>query len=245
MSETNQWSGNKGYDPARFEPSIPGQKEGVERLEQENVMLREELLRLEEDYRGLQTKRLQDLNLLQEQHEAEMDRLISDHMARHSNSRIADLLGQISTQQIIISHLKDQLKQLDEYREEIEVLRAERDHLEKSNMDLRKKVSDFRSIQTPEMLQYEALQEKLSELERRHETREQKLQAMLRDLLRRNAEQRAVTGGDRSAATMKEKLLDKNRQLCLYRAEMDRILETLREFSRHQKSGSTVQLAPD
>lgn len=38
---------------------------------------------------------------------------------------------------------------LDEYREEIEVLRAERDHLEKSNMDLRKKVSDFRSMQTP------------------------------------------------------------------------------------------------
>jgi hypothetical protein len=38
---------------------------------------------------------------------------------------------------------------LDEYREEIEVLRAERDHLEKSNMDLRKKVSDFRNMQTP------------------------------------------------------------------------------------------------
>lgn len=95
------------------------------------------------------------------------------------------------------------------------------------------------------MLQYEVLQEKLSELERRHETREQKLQAIVRDLLRRNAEQRAVNGGDRSATTMKEMLLDKNRQLCLYRAEMDCILETLREFSRHQKSGSTVQLAPD
>lgn len=50
------------YDPARFEPSIPGEKEGVERLKQENGMLREELLRLEEDYRGLQTKRLQDVS---------------------------------------------------------------------------------------------------------------------------------------------------------------------------------------
>lgn len=50
------------YDPARFEPSIPGQKEGVEKLEQENGMLREELLRLEGDYRGLQTKRLQDVS---------------------------------------------------------------------------------------------------------------------------------------------------------------------------------------
>jgi hypothetical protein len=90
-----------------------------------------------------------------------------------------------------------------------------------------------------EVLQYEVLQGKLSELERRHETREQKLQAVVRHLLQRNAQHRAVTGADRSAAAMKEKLLDKNRQLCLYRAEMDRILETLKEFSRHQKSGST------
>jgi hypothetical protein len=26
---------------------------------------------------------------------------------------------------------------------------------------------------------------------------------------------------------------------------MDRILETLKEFSRHQQSGSTIHLAPD
>jgi hypothetical protein len=54
---------------------------------------------------------LLQLNLLQEQHEAEMDHLISDHVTRHSNSRIADLQGQLNTQQIIIGHLKDQLKQ--------------------------------------------------------------------------------------------------------------------------------------
>jgi len=54
---------------------------------------------------------LLQLNLLQEQHEAEMDHLISDHIARHSSSCIADLQGQLSTQQIVISHLKDQLKQ--------------------------------------------------------------------------------------------------------------------------------------
>lgn len=96
-----------------------------------------------------------------------------------------------------------------------------------------------------EMLQYEALQEKLSELEHRHETREQKLQAVVRDLLRRNAEQRSPSAEGRSATTMREKLLDKNRQLCLYRAEMDRILETLREFNRYKKAGSTVQLSSD
>jgi cell division protein FtsB len=36
---------------------------------------------------------------------------------------------------------------LSEYQEEIEVLKAERDHLERSNMDLRKKVASLKSMQ--------------------------------------------------------------------------------------------------
>jgi hypothetical protein len=96
-----------------------------------------------------------------------------------------------------------------------------------------------------ETLQYEALREKLSELEHRHEAREQKLRAVVHDLLRRNAEQRALSREDRSAVTMREELLEKNHQLYLYRAEIDRILETLQEFNRYKRPGSTVQLPSD
>jgi hypothetical protein len=38
---------------------------------------------------------------------------------------------------------------LHEYREEIEMLKAERDHLEKGNMDLMKRVSDLQNMRTP------------------------------------------------------------------------------------------------
>jgi hypothetical protein len=51
------------YDPAQFEPSPTDPQEGIRRLKQENSMLRQELLHLEEDYRGLQTKRLQDVSI--------------------------------------------------------------------------------------------------------------------------------------------------------------------------------------
>ena len=90
------------------------------------------------------------------------------------------------------------------------------------------------------MVKYETLQEKLSELEQRHEVREKRLQTIVKDLLRRNAEQRALSGDDSNATTMREKLLDKNRQLCLYRAEIDRILDTLREFNKHKKPDNAV-----
>jgi hypothetical protein len=51
------------YDPSRFEPSPPDQKEDMKRLEQENGILQDKLLCLEEDYRGLQEKRLQDVSV--------------------------------------------------------------------------------------------------------------------------------------------------------------------------------------
>jgi hypothetical protein len=38
---------------------------------------------------------------------------------------------------------------LSEYQEEIELLKVERDHLERRNMDLRKKVCSLESMQTP------------------------------------------------------------------------------------------------
>lgn len=62
-NETSQRSGSKVYDPTRFEPLPADPQECVKRLEHENSMLREELLHLEEDYRGLQTKRLQDVSI--------------------------------------------------------------------------------------------------------------------------------------------------------------------------------------
>nr|CAD7259243.1 unnamed protein product [Timema shepardi] len=238
----------KPYDPVRFQFPQDGE-EGISALRQQNQILRRDLLQIEEEYRRLKTKRMQDLNLLQQQHELEMEQVVSEHMARHSGSRIAELQGQLGTQRMVIAQLKEQLKQLDEYREEIVVLKTERNLLEKSAIELNKKLTTLRSLQTPlasclyvqfyvalkEALHYEALQDKIQELESRHEFREQKLQAVVKDLLRRNAEQRAHLAEreqNGNSVNLREKLMDKNRELCLYQAEMDRILDTLRSLYR-------------
>nr|CAD7395875.1 unnamed protein product [Timema poppensis] len=232
--DVDSQSSLKPYDPVRFQFPQDGE-EGISALRQQNQILRRDLLQIEEEYRRLKTKRMQDLNLLQQQHELEMEQVVSEHMARHSGSRIAELQGQLGTQRMVIAQLKEQLKQLDEYREEIVVLKTERNLLEKSAIELNKKLTTLRSLQTPEALHYEALQDKIQELESRHEFREQKLQAVVKDLLRRNAEQRAHLAEreqNGNSVNLREKLMDKNRELCLYQAEMDRILDTLRSLYR-------------
>ncbi|XP_063243269.1 centrosomal protein of 162 kDa isoform X2 [Bacillus rossius redtenbacheri] len=205
-------SDDAGHRPSSNPEGVRASEEAVTTLEQQNSSLRRDLEKLEEEYRQLKMKRIRD---------AEPERDLGP--------RVAELQSQLCTQKLVISQLREQLKQLDECREEAAVLRIERDHLEKSTTELTRKLAALRRSHMPEDERYEALQERILELEARHELREERLQAVVRDLLRRSAEQRQPrrgTGGD-DAAGLRQRLLDKNRQLCLYQAEMDRILEAL------------------
>lgn len=54
----------------------------------------------------------EQLNALQADHDLEITRLLNEHASRHTQSNAAELQGQVYTQQVVINHLKQQLKQL-------------------------------------------------------------------------------------------------------------------------------------
>jgi len=104
-------------------------------------------------------------------------------------------------------------------------------------------------------MKYAALQDKVDELEARHECRERKLQAIIQDLQQQysaascggcgcgpccgSAAGSAAgpsAGGGCSAAV---RLLQKNRDLCLYRAELDRLLTALRQLDALRKTNQS------
>lgn len=216
--ESDQAS-SKDYNSATFE-----EQETVLFLRSENKSLKEEIRKLEQDLISLHNKRIQDLSDLQEQHESEIARMVREHAAKHSTSAVSHLQGQLYTQQMVIHHLKEQIKVLEERAEEATLLKAERDHLENSLIEANKKIARLHELQSPESLQYSELLEKLDFLERRHEIREQKLQSIVRDLINKQGQ------GMTCSSDCRDKLLNKNREICYYRAEMDKILDTLAEF---------------
>ena len=89
-----------------------------------------------------------------------------------------------------------------------------------------------------------ALQQQVDELEARQEAREAALQAVLRDVQQSSAKLPLLPPlppqerDDKQGASCKPncpaalRLLHKNRDLCFYRAEMDRLLEALRDLQR-------------
>ncbi|KAJ1521959.1 hypothetical protein ONE63_002290 [Megalurothrips usitatus] len=222
-------------------------------LEAENRGLRRDVQRLQEDLLSLHAKRVGDLTRLQAKHEEELESVVCERVSerlsdRSCEGRVAELQGQLYTQQLVIAHLKEQLKHSEHNGEEVAMLKRERDQLEKSVVCLTKQVSRLKEAASdasaggapPDARRAARLQEQLDDLEARHEVRERKLQAIVKDLLQQRQQQDRGPAGPGAAqdacCSASVRLLHKNRDLCFYRAEMDRLLEALRDLERTRHS---------
>ncbi|XP_076653351.1 uncharacterized protein LOC143359339 [Halictus rubicundus] len=205
----------KLYDPLQYTDN--GDNNLVKRLTDENDILKEELSKMNKDFMALKKKRLYDLNLLQEEHEREMAALLKDYSVKIGDSEVVKLQSQINTQVAVISHLKQQIEKLRDYKEQVVVLKAEREHLENKVKTLNEKV---KYLSTPGTEQLQLLQDKITILQQRHESREMTLQGLVRDLLRNRTQCKDCKN---------EK--GKNRQLCYFRQELDHILGMLQEIT--------------
>ncbi|KAK0076053.1 hypothetical protein PV325_005952 [Microctonus aethiopoides] len=172
-------SSHRLYDPLQY--SENSDNSAVKRLHDENEILKEELNKMNKDFMSLKNKRLHDLNLLQEEHEREIASLVKEYSIKFGDSKVVKLQGQINTQVAVISHLKQQIEKLRDYKEQVIVLKVEREHLENKVKMLNEKV---KYLVTPGTEQLQLLQDKITQLQQRHETREMTLQNLVRDLLR-------------------------------------------------------------
>ncbi|XP_032687626.1 centrosomal protein of 162 kDa isoform X2 [Odontomachus brunneus] len=136
-------STTKLYDPIQYTETS---KNGViKKLTNENDILKEELNKINKDFMALKSKRLHDLNLLQEEHEREMATLVKEYSVKFGDSKVVKLQGQINSQGAIISHLKEQVEKFRDYKEQVVVLQAEREHLENKVKTLTEKVKGLNS----------------------------------------------------------------------------------------------------
>lgn len=82
-------STTKLYDPIQYTETS---KNGViKKLTNENDILKEELNKINKDFMALKSKRLHDLNLLQEEHEREMATLVKEYSVKFGDSKVVKL----------------------------------------------------------------------------------------------------------------------------------------------------------
>ncbi|KAM9240132.1 centrosomal protein of 162 kDa [Leptosomus discolor] len=217
---------------------------------QENAQLKEELERLslemnqqrvksqatlaysENNIRRIQEDTAEYIATLKASHQREVEKILCQHAKEHSASKVAELSSRISTQEILIKHLQEQIGEQQRHQEALLVSQMREELLQKEVTKLLEELKEAKESQSPEMKHFLCLEKKIKHIETRHAEREQEIQ---------KAAQRTqhLTEARQTHEVEKWRRLAqrKNQELEKFRVELDSILDVLREL---QKQGVVI-----
>lgn len=164
---------------------------------QENAHLKEELERLslemsqqrvesqaalaysENNIRRMQEDTAEYIASLKASHQREVEKIVCQHAKEHSTSKVAELKNRISTQEILIKHLQEQLGEQERRQEALLVSQIREQLLQKEVTKLLEELREARESQSPEMKHFLCLEKKIKHIESRHAEREHEIQKVL------------------------------------------------------------------
>nr|XP_046255811.1 centrosomal protein of 162 kDa isoform X2 [Scatophagus argus] len=191
-----------------------------EALKADAVQAREELCRLQEHFE-------EQLSSVKAEHLGMLDQLRATHALEHSSSKVAELANELHTQEIMVKHLKDQLKELQGAKEALAISRTREDALQKQLTRLLKELKEAKDAQNPEVKLLCSLEKKIFNMELRHQHREKELQQVIG-----GSWPTLDTDEQSEVERWKRMAQDKSRELKAFRLELDSILDILRHLQR-------------
>ncbi|XP_074718082.1 centrosomal protein of 162 kDa isoform X4 [Strix uralensis] len=235
---------DKIYHPHTFSDS------NLSEVLQENAQLKEELERLslemnqqrvksqatlaysENNIRKIQEDTAEYIASLKASHQREVEKILCQHAKEHSTSKVAELNSRISTQEILIKHLQEQISEQQRHQEALLVSQMREELLQKEVTKLLEELREAKECQSPEMKHFLCLEKKIKHIETRHAEREQEIQKATQ-LTQHITEARQT----REAERWRRLAQWKTQELEKFRVELDSILDVLREL---QKQGVVI-----
>ncbi|XP_067458602.1 centrosomal protein of 162 kDa isoform X2 [Thunnus thynnus] len=207
-------------------------RERLEQLElhseQEKESLKSDVVQAEEELCRLKQQLSEELSSLKAEHLGVLERLQATHALEHSSSKVAQLTNELNTQEILVKHLQEQLKELQGVRDALTVSRTREDALQKQLSRLLKELREAKEAQSPEVRLVCSLERKILNMELRHQHREKELQQVI------GGSWQALEADQQQSEVERWKRLaqDKSRELEAFRLELDSILDILRHLQR-------------
>ncbi|XP_035415423.1 centrosomal protein of 162 kDa isoform X1 [Cygnus atratus] len=217
---------------------------------QENAQLKEELEKLslemnqqrvksqatlaysENNIRRIQEDTAEYIASLKASHQREVENILCQYAKEHSASKVAELNSRISTQEILIKHLQEQISEHQRHQEALLVSQMREELLQKEVAKLLEELREAKESQSPEMKHFLCLEKKIKHIETRRAEREQELQKATQ-LTQHITEARQT----HEAEKWRKLAQRKNQELETFRVELDSILDVLREL---QKQGVVI-----
>ncbi|XP_038832530.1 centrosomal protein of 162 kDa-like [Salvelinus namaycush] len=238
----------KDYQPTAFSGShiseVLQESEGLRlRLEQlelqsdkERVVLQAAAAQAQAELRRVQQHSAEQVSSLRADHQRELERLLTGHALAHSSSKVAELTNQVTAQEIMVQHLRDQVKELQGTKDALAVSKLREDTLQNQLTRLLEELKQAKECHSPELRHFTSLERKIHSMELRHTQREKELQQVI-------GQTRLVVEAEQQSDVERWRRLaqGKTRELEVFRLELDSILDILRELQRQ----GVVIPAPD
>ncbi|XP_070994300.1 centrosomal protein of 162 kDa isoform X2 [Oncorhynchus clarkii lewisi] len=238
----------KDYQPTAFSGShiseVLQESEGLRlRLEQlelqrdkERVVLQAAAAQAQAELRRVQQHSAEQVSSLRADHQRELESLLTGHALAHSSSKVAELTNQVTAQEIMVQHLRDQVKELQGTKDALAVSKLREDTLQNQLTRLLEELKQAKECHSPELRHFTSLERKIYSMELRHTQREKELQQVI-------GQTRLVVEAEQQSEVERWRRLaqGKTRELEVFRLELDSILDVLRELQRQ----GVVIPAPD
>uniref|UniRef100_A0AAR2K9R9 Centrosomal protein of 162 kDa n=1 Tax=Pygocentrus nattereri TaxID=42514 RepID=A0AAR2K9R9_PYGNA len=197
------------------------------RLRQEQLELQWEQERIALQAAATQEHSMEQLAVLKAEHQREMEHLVARHALEHSSSKVTELTNQLKTQEIMVLHLREQVKELQSTKDSLAVSKIREETLQNQLAKLLEELKQAKEAHSPELRHFASLEHKIHSMERRYNQREQELQQMI-------TQTRSVVEQEQQAEVARWKKLaqGKGSELEAFRLELDSILDVLRELQR-------------
>ncbi|XP_068040076.1 centrosomal protein of 162 kDa isoform X2 [Anomalospiza imberbis] len=205
-------------------------------MSQQRVQSQAALAYSESNIRRMQEDTAEYIASLKASHQREVEKLLCQHAKEHSTSKVAELKNRVSTQEIIIKHLQEQLGERERHQEALLVSQIREQLLQKEVAKLLEELREARESQSPEMKHFLCLEKKIQHIESRHAEREHEIRKATQ--LRQDI---STVRQTQEAEKWRRLAQQKNQELEKFRMELDSILDVLREL---QKQGVVIP-APD
>nr|XP_046170910.1 centrosomal protein of 162 kDa isoform X5 [Oncorhynchus gorbuscha] len=238
----------KDYQPTAFSGShiseVLQESEGLRlRLEQlelqrdkERVVLQAAAAQAQAELRRVQQHSAEQVSSLRADHQRELESLLTGHALAHSSSKVAELTNQVTAQEIMVQHLRDQVKELQGTKDALAVSKLREDTQQNQLTRLLEELKQAKECHSPELRHFTSLERKIHSMELRHTQREKELQQVM-------GQTRLVVEAEQQSEVERWRRLaqGKTRELEVFRLELDSILDVLRELQRQ----GVVIPAPD
>ncbi|GAB1597824.1 centrosomal protein of 162 kDa-like [Argonauta hians] len=180
------------------------------------------------EIRKLHEHHQDEINVLRVSHQKELCKILTEQTLKNSASNVVQLQCKVDAQQVLVSHLQEQLANAQVDAEEMSSLKVNQVLLESRIQHLQNELEEAKSTHSPKRQHFQNLVVKIHELEKKQDAREKEMANVMK-----KSSCLSLRDLEKEVEKWKKVANSKNADIEKYRVELDSIISILTSIKQN------------